>query len=167
MPDKKWYVLNNPDEIDSPALLIYKERVAYNIRTMVQIVGDPKRLAPHVKTHKMAEIVKMQIDAGITTFKCATIAEAEMLSAAGAKHILLAYQLNFTKAKRLIPLIKNYPGIDFSSLVDNLDSAKMLNDLFQKENLRANIFIDVNDGMNRTGIAADETLIELFKQIQQ
>jgi D-serine deaminase-like pyridoxal phosphate-dependent protein len=167
MPDKKWYVLNNPDEIDSPALLIYKERVAYNIRTMVQIVGDPKRLAPHVKTHKMAEIVKMQIDAGITTFKCATIAEAEMLSAAGAKHILLAYQLNFTKAKRLIPLIKNYPEIDFSSLVDNLDSAKMLNDLFQKENLKANIFIDVNDGMNRTGITAGEQLIDLFKKIQQ
>src|SRR6185312_14839034 len=111
MPDKKWYVLNNPDEIDSPALLIYKERVASNIRTMVQIVGDPKRLAPHVKTHKIAEIVKMQLDAGITKFKCATIAEAEMLSEAGAKNILLAYQLTEPKAERFLTLIKKYPEI--------------------------------------------------------
>lgn len=167
MPDKKWFLLNHPDEVDSPALLIYKERVAGNIKKMIQIVGDPKRLVPHVKTHKMAEIVKMQLDAGIRKFKCATVAEAEMLAEAGAGNILFAYQLNFEKAKRFISLIKNYPQIDFSSLVDNLDSAKMLNDLFQKENLKANIFIDVNDGMNRTGITADEPLIELFKQIQQ
>lgn len=175
MPDKQWYELNEPDKIDSPALLIYKNRVAFNIKTMINIAGDPKRLVPHVKTHKMMEIVKMQIAAGISQFKCATIAEAEMLAEAGAENILMAYQLNFSKAKRFLSLIKKYPQIQFSSLVDNIDSAKMLNDLFAKEKIIANVFIDVDAGMHRTGIApADvgvpanmDALFNLFKQIQK
>lgn len=167
MEDNNWFKLNNPDEVDSPALLIFKDRVGKNIQTMIRIAGNSKRLVPHIKTHKTAEIVKMQLEAGITQFKCATIPEAEMLAEAGAKTILLAYQLNFAKAQRFISLVKNYPAIHFSSLVDNFESAKMLNDVFIEENLTGNIFIDVNDGMNRTGIAPNDSLIDLFKQIQQ
>jgi D-serine deaminase-like pyridoxal phosphate-dependent protein len=166
MREKQWYELNDADEIDSPALLIYKNRVAFNIKTMINIAGDPGRLVPHVKTHKMTEIVKIQLDAGISQFKCATIAEAEMLSEAGAKNILLAYQLNFTKAKRFIFLIKKYSDVQFASLIDNADSAKMLNDLFEKENLEAKFFIDVDAGMHRTGIAPEQ-ILNLFLQIQQ
>jgi D-serine deaminase-like pyridoxal phosphate-dependent protein len=165
MSEKNWYELNDPDEIDSPALLIYKDRIAGNIQTMLRIAGHAKRLIPHIKTHKMAEIVKMQIDAGISQFKCATIAEAEMLSEAGAKNILLAYQLNFSKVKRLISLEKKYSDTHFASLIDNFDSAKMLNDLFTKENLKANVFIDVDAGMHRTGIAPDG-IFDLFLKIQ-
>ena len=114
----------------------------------------------------MAEIVKMQLDAGISQFKCATIAEAEMLSEAGAKNILLAYQLNSSKAKRFISLIKKYPDIHFASLIDNFDSAKMFNDLFEKEDLKANVFIDVDAGMHRTGIATEQ-IFDLFLQNQK
>ncbi|MEO8820279.1 MAG: alanine racemase, partial [Ginsengibacter sp.] len=167
MPDKQWYELNNPDEIDSPALLIYKNRVAFNIKTMINIAGDPKRLVPHVKTHKMTEVVKMQIAAGISQFKCATIAEAEMLAEAGAESILMAYQLNFSKATRFISLIKKYHHIQFSSLVDNANSAKMLNDLFAQEKLTANVFIDVDAEMHRTGIEPCEKLFYLFLELKK
>ncbi|MEP6628745.1 MAG: alanine racemase, partial [Ginsengibacter sp.] len=92
MNEQTWYKLNNPAEVDSPALLIFKDRVTSNIQTMIRISGDVNRLVPHVKTNKMAEVVKMQMEAGITQFKCATIAEAEMLADAGAKYIILAYQ---------------------------------------------------------------------------
>lgn len=166
MNKKNWYELNDPDEIDSPALLIYKDHVVQNIQTMIDIAGDVKRLVPHVKTHKTAEIVKMQLNVGISQFKCATIAEAEMLSEAGAKKILLAYQLNFSKAKRFISLVKKYADIHFASLIDNVDSAKMLNDLFKNENLKANVFIDVDAGMHRTGIAPEQ-ILDLFLQIQK
>ena len=128
---KSWYELNHPEAIDSPALLIYKDRVASNIQTMIRIAGDANRLVPHVKTNKMAEVVKMQLQAGITQFKCATIAEAEMLADAGAKNIVLAYQLTQPKALRFLTLIKKCPAVYFASLIDNVESAKMLNDLFQ------------------------------------
>lgn len=167
MEEKTWYGLNHPDDIDSPALLIYKDHVAHNIQQMIRIAGDAGRLVPHVKTHKMAEIVKMQLDAGIHQFKCATIAEAEMLAEAGAKVVLLAYQLNLPKAKRFLTLVKKYPAIQFSSLIDNPESAQLLNELFGKEKMIANIFIDVDTGMHRTGIAPDDKLYELFLQLQQ
>lgn len=167
MKEQQWYQLNDPNEIDSPALLVYKDRVAFNIQTMVNIAGDAKRLIPHVKTHKMAEIVKMQLAAGIDQFKCATIAESEMLAGVGAKNILIAYQLNFSKAKRYLFLIKKYPQIEFASLVDNIDSAKMLNDLFAKEKMIANIFIDVDAGMHRTGIEAGDKMLDLFIQLKE
>jgi D-serine deaminase-like pyridoxal phosphate-dependent protein len=167
MPEKQWYELNNPDEIDSPALLVYKKRVASNIQTMINFVGEAERLVPHVKTHKMAEIVKMQMDAGISKFKCATIAEAEMLAEKGATTILLAYQLNLAKARRFLSLIKKFPGLGFSSLVDNLDSAKLLNNLFAKENLVASVYIDVDAGMHRTGIEPDQKLFDLFLELQK
>ena len=40
----------------------------------------PKRLWPHVKTHKLPQLVRMQLSHGIRKYKCATIAEAEMLA---------------------------------------------------------------------------------------
>ena len=74
-----WYEVKNANKIDSPALLIYPERVAHNIHTMIETVkGDVSRLIPHVKTHKMPEIIRMQMQFGIQRFKCATIAELEM-----------------------------------------------------------------------------------------
>jgi D-serine deaminase-like pyridoxal phosphate-dependent protein len=167
MNEKNWFALSDPDETDSPTLLIYKERIASNIQTMIQITGDANRLVPHIKTHKMAEIVRMQLEAGISKFKCATIAEAEMLAEAGAKNILLAYQLTVPKAARLLALTKKFPEIEFASLLDNFESAKMLNDLFAKENLVANVFIDVDSGMHRTGISPDDSLFNLYLQINK
>lgn len=162
MNNKEWFVLNHPDEIDSPALLVYKDRIESNIQTMIEIAGTSDRLMPHIKTHKMAQIVHMQMSAGISKFKCATIAEAELLAEAGAKSILMAYQLNYSKAMRFLTLVKKFSEIEFSSLIDNLESAKSLNDLFAKENKIANVFIDVDSGMHRTGIPPGDFLFQLY-----
>ena len=60
---------------------------------MIDIAGGPQRLRPHVKTHKTREIARLELDAGITRHKCATIAEAEMLASCGVPDVLLAYNL--------------------------------------------------------------------------
>ena len=76
-----WYTVSNADEIPSPALLVYPDRVEENIRRMIRVAGGVERLRPHMKTNKLPEVIRMQIDQGITKFKCATIAEAEMVAA--------------------------------------------------------------------------------------
>ena len=157
----RWYEIQNPEKIFSPCLLIYKDRVADNIRAMVEIAGGPERLVPHVKTHKMAEVVRMQLDAGITKFKCATIAEAELLADTGAKWILIAYQLVGPNVQRLFALQEKYPNIHFASLVDSWESAQMLNE--QANDREASVFIDVNNGMNRSGHPVNESLSSLYK----
>ena len=64
-------------------------------------IRNVDNLRPHVKTNKIAEVCRMMMDAGITKFKCATIAEAEMLAIINAKDVLLAYQPTGPKADRL------------------------------------------------------------------
>lgn len=147
-----WYNVNNIDTIDSPALLLYKERIQQNISHAVEMIKDVNLLRPHVKTNKTAEVCAMMMAAGITKFKCATIAEAEMLAMLHAKDVLLAYQPVGPKAKRLLSLVQQYPQTTFSCVTDNTDTTKDISDLFSTNNETINVFIDLNTGMNRSGI---------------
>ena len=147
-----WYELDNSDTIDSPALLVYKERVQQNIKHAVEMIRDINLLRPHVKTNKTAEVCAMMMDAGITKFKCATIAEAEMLAMLHAKDVLMAYQPIGPKTKRLLTLVQQYPQTTFGCVVDNIDTAKALAELFSANNKTIHVFIDLNTGMNRSGI---------------
>ena len=162
--DMPWYNIENIDTIDSPALVIYKERVQENIRLLISMVKDTDRLRPHVKTNKIAEVCRMMMDAGITKFKCATIAEAEMLAMIEAKDVLLAYQPVGPKTNRFIELIKKYPGTDFSCLIDNAGTAQTLSLLAAENDLELKVFIDLNTGMNRTGIKLQDAM-ELFDAV--
>ncbi len=156
-----WYEVKNIDTIDSPALLIYPDRIAHNINTMIGTVnGHPERLVPHVKTHKMKEVVQMQMNAGIQRFKCATIAELEMCLETGATFVLMAYPLVGPKIERFITLVKNFPGATIASLVDKLEPAQNLGHEFEKHHLIANVYFDVNNGQNRTGHPIDENVLK-------
>src|SRR5580700_11394912 len=123
-----WYELSNVSDVDSPALLIYPDRAEENVRRMIAIAGGPDRLCPHVKTHKLAELVAMQMALGITKFKCATIAEAEMVAGCGAPDVLLAHQPVGPKAHRLIELIKKFPRTAFATIVDDAGAIRALSD---------------------------------------
>jgi len=166
-----WYEINNTEAIDTPALVIYQERVHENIRRLLQMVNNRvDRLRPHVKTNKIAEVCQMMKDAGIYKFKCATIAEAEMLAMIGAEDVLLAYQPVGPKANRFLQLIIQYPATSFSCVVDNIQSAQYLSTIFSEHSLSVNIFIDINTGMNRTGILTNQAFflfeaLELLKSI--
>src|SRR6266567_437130 len=61
-----WYPLVNQQEVPSPCLLLYPDRVRENIRRMIAIGGGVKSLRPHMKTHKMPEVIRMQVEQGIT-----------------------------------------------------------------------------------------------------
>ncbi|GGM91321.1 threonine aldolase [Dyadobacter beijingensis] len=160
-----WYQLTNPGEVISPSLLFYKDRIESNVRSMVNIAASPERLVPHVKTHKCPEVVEIQLSAGISKFKCATIAEAEMVAGAGAPWVLIAYQLVGPNIGRLFALRERFPGTTFASLVDNEATAALLHEASLARGVRATVFLDVNNGMNRTGHATDESLLSLYRYV--
>lgn len=161
--EKKWYIADNANEYDSPALLIYPDRVKLNIRRLMESI-PAELLRPHVKTNKITEVCKIMLDAGIYKFKSATIAEAEMLAMIQAPDVLLAYPPAGPKIKRLIRLVEKYPSTKFSCLVDHITSAKNLSTEFSAAGLKIDVYFDLNIGMNRTGIAPAEAL-DLFHQM--
>jgi D-serine deaminase-like pyridoxal phosphate-dependent protein len=155
MDDQNWYPLQNSKAVDSPALLLYKDRVIENIKRLVDSIDDVDRLRPHIKTHKSAEVTKLMLGAGIRKFKCATIAEAEMLANAGAIDVLLAYQPIGPKAVRLAELVTAFPKVKFGCLIDNPESARHLSEVFEQNGKTIDVCIDLNVGMDRTGIVPD------------
>ena len=115
------------------------------------MIDEISRLRPHVKTHKIREVSQLLLEAGITKFKCPTIAEAEMLAGIQAPDVLLPYQPIGPKVERLIQLIKNYPATRFSCLVDNIKAVDWIAQKAMEEGVTIPVYIDLNVGMNRTG----------------
>jgi D-serine deaminase-like pyridoxal phosphate-dependent protein len=157
-----WYQISNAEELDTPALAVFPQRVKENIRTIIGSIDDASRLRPHIKTHKSSEVTKMMLEAGIKKFKCATIAEAEMLATTGAPDVLLAYQPIGPKAERLAELMKKFPSTLFTCLVDNIEIAKHISKVFSRSSNKIGLYIDLNVGMNRTGIIPEKAL-KLFE----
>ena len=56
-----WYKIQNEADVFTPSVLIFPDRIQENIQRMIKIAGDVSRLRPHVKTHKMAEVIKLQV----------------------------------------------------------------------------------------------------------
>ncbi|MES2829644.1 MAG: D-TA family PLP-dependent enzyme [Bacteroidota bacterium] len=162
-----WQIITNNEAFDTPLVAIYKERVEDNIKVALEMVdGDPGRLRPHIKTHKTGEIITLFLKYGIYKIKCATIAEAELAATNGITDVLLAYQPAGKKIERLISLIKGFPKVNFSCLIDNLQSAQQISIKAVQSNLTAvNVFIDLNTGMNRTGYPYNNQLAAFYTQV--
>jgi D-serine deaminase-like pyridoxal phosphate-dependent protein len=159
----EWYPVKNIDKIDSPALIIFPQRVVENISLLKTMIDDVERLRPHVKTHKTKEAASLMMQAGINKFKCATIAEAEMLGMVNAPDVLLAYQPVGPKLQRFDELIKKYPSTKFSCLVDSVASAENIAKTAIENNIIIPVFIDLNVGMNRTGISPGDQAVTLYE----
>jgi D-serine deaminase-like pyridoxal phosphate-dependent protein len=166
MVNDNWYSVTDQSTIMTPALLVYPERIDQNIEAMIQIARDAKRLFPHVKTYKMQAIVKKQMAQGIQQFKCATLGELEMLIQCGAAHILLAIQPTQEKALRFLAAQQAHPEIIFSTLIDNSDSLQLFSDLAKAANQTMNLWIDINNGMNRTGIVPQQAA-DLYMAVEK
>lgn len=163
-PLSPWYLIHNNNNLDTPALAVYPDRVAQNIRLCLALAGGTDHLRPHVKTHKSAALTRLLIASGISSFKCATIAEAEMLGGCSAGDVLLAYQPTAAKLARLLALMLKYPGTSFSCLVDNPATLELLSAAAVRKKLTLPVYIDLNIGMNRTGIAPGKKARELYAQ---
>lgn len=167
MKANDWYKVADTTNLISPSLLIYPDRIEKNIEEMVSLVDDVKRLRPHIKTHKTAEIIKLQMRHGIRKFKCATIAEAELLGICGADEVLLAMPLVGANKARFISLTETFPNSQFSTLVDNTKMLSEIATIASSNKMSISLWMDINVGMNRTGIAPDENAAELFCQIKE
>ena len=149
-------------DLFSPGLLVDPKIVQANIAWILkQVDNNPHRLRPHIKTHKTREVNQMLLAAGIYKFKAATIAEAELLALDEAPDVLLSMQPTGTTLSRFIELQKKYPKTSFSCLLDDRVAASHLAEVSNNQK----VFVDLNMGMNRTGIRPDAAL-PLIQHIQ-
>ncbi|WP_394774880.1 D-TA family PLP-dependent enzyme [Flavobacterium sp.] len=154
---ENWWKINSEIRIDTPFLAVYEDRIQSNIERLIESVnGETQKLRPHIKTHKIGEILDLFKTYNINKIKCATIAEAELAAIHEIPDVLLAYQPVGVKKERWISLIQKYPNTAFSTIVDNFESAKALNEIAEKNDLKLAVYLDLNTGMNRTGFSTSE-----------
>ena len=94
------YRVAGPDDLPTPAMIVYRHRVHHNIRSVCALAEGGQNLFTHVKTHKSLPVARMQVERGIDQFKCATLAELQMGLQAGARRAVLAYPLTRTEPPR-------------------------------------------------------------------
>ena len=160
-----WFELINSNQVQSPSLLVYPDRIKYNAELMIAIAESADRLRPHIKTHKMAEIIDIQQSLGIRNFKCATLREAEILAKSGAKEVLLAMQPVAFQLNNYLELISDHPEVNFSTIVDNIGSAQNLSKAAEESGLILELWLDINNGMDRTGVRPGKKALKVYKHL--
>lgn len=157
------YEIENPYKIITPNLIYYKDIIVSNIDKAIKSAGEANRLWPHIKTHKMVGMIKLQQHMGINKFKCATIAEAEALAMCEVEDILIAYPLIGPSIDRFIELWKKAKKSRLWVIGDDYDQLKLLSIKSTEYGFKARALIDVNLGMNRTGCPVDQ-IEDLYKR---
>jgi D-serine deaminase-like pyridoxal phosphate-dependent protein len=160
-----WWTIPEIAGIPSPALIIYPDRAEENLRRMIAIAGDAARLRPHMKTHKLAPLVDAHVGLGIRQFKCATIAEAEMVARAGAADVLLAYQPVGPNVRRLVALALAFQDVRFSAIVDDESSAVRVSEAAGEAGISLGLWLDLDVGMHRTGVLPGAEAERLYRRI--
>jgi len=163
--ESRWWEVENADELPSPTVLVYPDRINENLDRMIAWSGDASRLRPHVKTHKLPQVVQMKRAKGIRKLKTSTIAETEMVAAAGGEDILLAIQLAGANFRRLLKLIQRFPASRISTLVDDVEHLAWMRTQARLAGVRLPLYVDLNIGMNRTGIAVGEPAKKLYQRL--
>ncbi len=145
-------------ELDTPCLLIDIDSLERNLTTMQESVHRAgKNLRPHAKTHKCSEIARKQIERGAVGVCTAKLAEAEVLAESGIEQILITGPVALPlKAERLLSLLERCPSLMI--VLDNRDNVRLLNRECEKKGLRADVLLDIDPGLHRTGVAVTEAV---------
>jgi D-serine deaminase-like pyridoxal phosphate-dependent protein len=146
------YRVTDLEDVLTPALVLYPDLIASNIgQTLNLLDGDANRWRAHIKTAKLGLTLQMLVEHGVHNFKCATTLELLVACQNGATDVLLAYPVMGANARRAQDIAREFPHVRISVLAENEDQ------LQQWHGSRVGIFLDINPGMNRTGIEQNQT----------
>ncbi len=156
------YCVSSVEDVLTPALVVYPKIIASNItRTLHLLGGDADRWRAHIKTAKLNYTLRILVERGVRNFKCATTLELLMACRSGAADVLLAYPVMGANALRVREIADQFPHVRISVLAENAEQVR------QWGSSRIGIFLDINPGMNRTGIeqGQTDTIVGLVREI--
>jgi D-serine deaminase-like pyridoxal phosphate-dependent protein len=118
---------------------------------------------PHIKTHKIPAIARMQIDAGAAGITCQKVSEAEVMADAGFDDIFIPYNIiGESKLKRLMSLAAR---IRVSVTADSAFTVRGLSDAAGHANLTLTVLVECDMGGHRCGVQSPQEAAELARLI--
>src|SRR5215475_2523664 len=155
--------VENAEEVLTPALVVYPDAIAENISRTVELLGgNGDRWRVHVKTAKLAYTMRMLTERGVWNFKCATTLELLTACKSGARDVLLAYPTVGANARRVLEIANSFSKVRMSVLAENEEQ------IGQWRGSSLGVFLDINPGMNRTGIEQNRSdeIVKMARTVQ-
>ena len=154
-------------ELDTPALCVDLDLLESNLDKMASTMnanGIASR--PHAKSHKCPTIAHMQMDRGSVGICTAKVSEAEVMFHNGIDQILnTTGNVTPTKINRAMNLAKQCPG--FIQATDSMQNARMLSEAAVAKGVIADVVVDVDPGIRRTGTPFGQPALKLAQLVDQ
>ena len=148
----KQFVGRPKTELDTPCLVIDRDKLLFNLQQMQQHgIKHKINIRPHCKTHKCSELAKLQLEHGAIGLSVAKVSEAEALIDKGLRGILITSPVvSQYKIARLLRCLKKAP--DTLVVLDNPQNLSDLNNAGASIQQKINVLVDVDAGIGRTGV---------------
>jgi D-serine deaminase-like pyridoxal phosphate-dependent protein len=153
------------DVLPTPCMVVDLDLFEKNVKHMADSAkANGINVRPHVKIHKSVDVAKRQIAQGAIGLTCATMAEAELMSGAGLKHVLWTKQpASRNNISRAVALSKKDPTFMF--VADDPQVVDWVLEAAAASNIRLRIAVSVFAGMTRQGIANGQPALDLAKKV--
>lgn len=165
-PWKAAVVGDHLDQIDTPALILDLDAFERNMKRLQDALsGTGVRLRPHAKSHKCPEIALRQIKAGAVGICCQKVSEAAVFVDAGVNDILITNEV--VGDKKLAHVLDLAERARIGVLVDHQDQVAAFIRGSNERQVSIDIYLEIDVGMGRCGIASIEEILTLAGQIDQ
>ncbi len=154
-------------ELDTPALCVDLDLLEANLDKMAStMAANGIASRPHSKTHKCPIIAQMQMDRGSVGICTAKVSEAEAMFQNGIDQILnTTGNVTPTKIRRAMNLRAQCPG--FIQATDSEPNARLLSEAAVSMGIVADVVVDVDPGIRRTGTPFGQSALQLAQLVDQ
>jgi len=147
------------EDVDTPALILDLPAFEKNQRTLFDLVKDRVRVRPHAKTHKCPEVAKRQMALGAVGMCCQKVSEAEAMVDGGIGDVLVSNEIvGAQKIERLAALSRR---AKIGVCIDHVENLRAI----AATGAKLDIYIEIDVGMRRCGVAPGKPAVELAKEI--
>lgn len=153
-------------ELETPAVVVDLGALERNVaRAGAYAREHGLALWPHLKTHKTVAVAERQRAAGVAGFTAAKTTEAERFAAHGLGPLLLHYPVfGAAKWERLAAVAGEAP---LTVALDSLAAAEGLDRALRARGTSAELLIELDVGMRRTGVADAAAALALAEGVER
>ncbi len=152
------------EEVPTPALLVDLGSAERNIARMAAALVDmPAEIRPHIKVHKSVELASRQVAAGAIGLSVATVWEAVALAWGGLDNLFVVNTVSHPEKVRVLAELARHRNVLVA--VDELANAAVLSAAAVAAGSQLGVMIEIDDGMDRAGVDAEDDAIALAKEI--
>ncbi|TBL71113.1 amino acid processing protein [Paenibacillus thalictri] len=152
-------------ELPTPYVYLRWEELEANVKAMAQRLAEAGiDHWPHCKTHKSAELVRLQLAHGAKGITAAKLSEAEAMADAGITDILIAYSLvGEEKWRRLGKLAER---AKVRTVIDSFHVARGLSEAGAQLASPIEALIEIDGGSHRGGVQPGSDVVQFAREVR-